>query len=64
MYSNVFIYRAFNLLGCFLVHGVIYQADSVRGPNEQRMELFVVNPELWKIVSEGTQESKTKLFFG
>lgn len=36
----------------------------MRDPNEQGMELFVINPELWKIISEGTEESKIKLFFG
>lgn len=27
------------------------------------MELLVLNPELWKIISEGSQESKIKFFF-
>lgn len=63
MYSSIFIYCARNLLGCFVATGVIYQVDNMSGPNEWGMELLVLNPELWKIISEGSQESKIKFFF-
>lgn len=62
MYSSMFIYCAHNLLG-FVATGVIYQVDGMSGPNEGGIELLVLNPELWKIISEGTQESKIKFFF-
>lgn len=58
MYSSMFIYCTCNLLGCFLAHGVIDQVDNVSCLNKWGMELLVLNPELWKIISEGTQEDK------
>ena len=58
MSSSVFIYCTLSLSGCFLAHGVIYQVDHVSCLQKGGMELVGLNPELWNIISEGTQEDK------